>query len=67
MGNVAGVLNRQGKYDEAEKMNRHTLMLMQKVLGKEDPEALTCMSHRASVLDRQGKYAEGEKMHRHTL
>jgi hypothetical protein len=58
------VLDRQGKYEEAEAMNRQTLGLYQTVLGREHPSTLTSMSNLAGVLDRQGKYEEAEAMNR---
>jgi Tfp pilus assembly protein PilF len=41
MSNFALVLNSQGKYAEAESMNRQTLELKEEVLGKTHPETLT--------------------------
>jgi hypothetical protein len=48
MSNLAGVLNSQGKYEEAEAMNRETLARSEKVLGREHPDTLTsvyCLAH----------------------
>ena len=67
MNNLALVLQYQGKYDEAEKMHRQTLELMEKVLGVDHPSTLASLNNLASVLQYQGKYDEAEKMHRHTL
>jgi hypothetical protein len=42
------VLERQGKYEEAESMNRQTLARREKVLGAEHPDTLTsiyCLAH----------------------
>jgi tetratricopeptide (TPR) repeat protein len=61
------VLVRQGKYEEAEAMNRQTLALYETVLGREHPFTLTSMSNLALVLVRQGKYEEAEAMNRQTL
>ena len=36
-GNLAASLSRQGKYDEAEKMQREVLAVKQRVLGAEHP------------------------------
>ena len=54
--NIADVLSRQGKYEEAERMHRQALALRERVLGKEHPDTLTSMNNLASVLSRQGKY-----------
>ncbi|KFZ19943.1 hypothetical protein V501_00395 [Pseudogymnoascus sp. VKM F-4519 (FW-2642)] len=67
MGNLAVVLDRQGKYAEAETINRQTLKLTEEVLGKTHPETLATMNNLAAVLDSQGKYAEAETMNRQTL
>jgi hypothetical protein len=52
MSNLALVLNRQGKYAEAETMNRQTLELSEEVLGKTLPSTLTIISNLALVLNR---------------
>jgi len=67
MNNLALVLDSQGKYKEAEAMNRQTLALSEMVLGREHPYTLTSMSNLALVLDSQGKYEEAEAMNRQTL
>src|SRR5271156_5659220 len=43
MNNLAEVLNRQGKYEEAKEMHRQALRLKETVLGKEYPSTLTGM------------------------
>jgi hypothetical protein len=48
MSNLAQVLDHQGKYEEAEAMNRQTLALKESVLGREHPSTLTsihCLAH----------------------
>jgi tetratricopeptide (TPR) repeat protein len=67
MNNLAGVLNRQGKYKEAEAMHRQTLAISKKMLRPEHPFRLTSMSNLALVLDSQSKYKEAEAMNRQTL
>jgi tetratricopeptide (TPR) repeat protein len=67
MNNLAGVLDRQGKYKEAETMHRQTLAISEKMLMPEHPFRLTSMSNLALVLDSQGKYKEAEAMNRQTL
>ena len=67
MNNLALVLNRQGKYEEAEEIHRQTLALRETVLGKEHPNTLGSMNNLALVLNRQGKYEEAEEIHRQTL
>jgi tetratricopeptide (TPR) repeat protein len=63
--NLALVLERQGKYDEAEAMHRRDLS--EKVLGREHPDTLTGLNNHGLVLERQGKYNEAEAVHRRDL
>ncbi|KAK4224628.1 hypothetical protein QBC38DRAFT_484983, partial [Podospora fimiseda] len=56
------VLDRQVKYEEAEKMHRQALQLFEKVLGKEHPSTLSSMGNLVGVLNDQGKYKEAEQM-----
>jgi hypothetical protein len=44
------VLDNQGKYEEAEAMNRQTLVIHEKVLGKEHPATLKVTNNLAVVL-----------------
>ncbi|KAI6277284.1 hypothetical protein MCOR26_005229 [Pyricularia oryzae] len=65
--NVAKVYILLGKYEEAEKMLRETLALMEKVLGPENPSTFGGIDNLASVFNRQGKYEEVKKMFREAL
>jgi Flp pilus assembly protein TadD len=60
------VLRQQGKYEEAEQMQRQTLDLKGKVLGEEHPSTLASMNNLAIVLRQQGKYEEAEQIHPQT-
>ena len=57
----------QGRYAEAEKLDRETLDIQRRVLGIEDPDTLRSMNSLASVLDEDGRYAEAEKLDHETL
>ena len=46
-GNLAQSLSCQGKYDEAEKMQREVLAVKQRVLGAEHPDTLNIELQRA--------------------
>jgi tetratricopeptide (TPR) repeat protein len=61
------VLLNQGKYEEAEAMNRRALDGREKVLGEEHPDTLKSFNNLASALQRQGKYEEAEAMIRRAL
>ena len=47
---------RQGKYEEAEAMNRRTLELREKVLGMKHPDTLTSVWCLAHLLEKQAQY-----------
>ena len=44
------MLGSQGKYDDAEKLNREALEIRKTVLGEEHPSTLTSINNLASVL-----------------
>jgi len=54
MSNLASVLQDQGKYEEAEQMNRRALEGREKALGKENSDTLTSVNNLALVLQDQG-------------
>ncbi|RYP33540.1 hypothetical protein DL767_004715 [Monosporascus sp. MG133] len=56
-----------GKYKEAEAVNRQTLELKEKLLGRKHPSTLDSMNNLAEVLRYQGKYKEAGVTHRQTL
>ena len=61
MDNLALVLSDQGKYQQAEEMDRQALGLKETVLGKEHPSTLMSMNNLALVLSDQGKHEQAEK------
>jgi hypothetical protein len=65
--NLATSLSSQGKYDEAEKMQREVLAVDQRVLGAEHPDTLSTAGNLAQSLSRQGKYDEAVAMQREVL
>ncbi|KAF2205150.1 TPR-like protein [Delitschia confertaspora ATCC 74209] len=67
MSSLAYVLQTQGKYKEAEKLNRRALEGYKKELGVQHPDTLTSMSNLAEMLLSQGKYKEAEKLSRQAL
>jgi tetratricopeptide (TPR) repeat protein len=56
MANLTGTLSDQGKYAEAEKMHRETLVLWETALGKEHPETLASVYWLAYLLHRLHQY-----------
>jgi tetratricopeptide (TPR) repeat protein len=67
VGNLVLALQGQGRYKEAESMNRRVLEGNEKELGVNHPTTLTSVSNLALVLRRQGKYKEAESMNRRAL
>ncbi|CAN9346536.1 unnamed protein product [Alternaria alternata] len=61
------LLERQGKYDEAEAMHRRALQGYENALGQEHPYTLSSVNNLGSVLSRQGEYAEAVAMHQRAL
>ena len=67
VGNLALVLQEQGKYEVADEMNLRVLAGYEKVLGVEYPFTLASVSNLASLLQDQGKYEAAEEMNRRAL
>ena len=64
MSNLALVLDSQGKYEEAEAMNRQTLERREKVLGLEHPDTLTSVHCLAHLLAKQRRIDESLRLYR---
>ncbi len=54
-GNLAAWLSRQGKYADAERIEREVLGARRRVLGEEHPDTLASAGNLAAYLSRQGK------------
>jgi hypothetical protein len=54
MNNLANSLGQQGKYAEAEALDRQTVKLQETILGKDYPNTLGSMSNLANSLRQQG-------------
>ena len=65
--NLALVLADQGRFPDAEALNRETLQQLVRVLGPEHPFTLNTMNNLADVLISEGKYPEAEKLNREAL
>ncbi len=60
--NLAMSLSDQGKYAEAEQIQREVLAVRKRVLGAEHPDTLASASNLGVFISHQGKYAEAELM-----
>ena len=65
--NLAIALRKQGKHEEAEKLQRSILDRSVHALGETHPNTLTGLSNLAMVLQYQGKHAEAEEHSRKVL
>ena len=64
MNNLAGLLESQGKYDEAEPMYYQTLALREKVLGKEHPSTITSVYCSAYLFHRKKQYHDASTLYK---
>lgn len=67
MNNLGNVLLDEGRYPEAEKLQRETLDGRRRILGPEHLDTLRSMNNLAAVLSAEGRYADAEKLHRETF
>ncbi|KAI9787304.1 MAG: hypothetical protein M1816_007652, partial [Peltula sp. TS41687] len=67
LNNLATVLSKQGRYQEAEKIYRQVLDAREKQHGPEHLDTLRSLSNLAYVLSSQGRYQEVEKILRQAL
>lgn len=65
--NVAVVLSRDGKHEEAEAEHRRALALRIDLLGPEHPDVATSRSNLANTLDALGRFDEAEAENREVL
>jgi hypothetical protein len=66
VGNLGLVLERQGKYEEAEAMHRRALEVVEKVLGRDHPSTLISIGNLALTLGSKGFSRVGETRCRST-
>jgi hypothetical protein len=57
----------EGKYADAERINREVLDVQRRVLGEEHPDTLRSADHLALSLMHQGKHADAERINREVL
>jgi tetratricopeptide (TPR) repeat protein len=64
---VADLLLKQGRNQEAEQLQRETLAVQLRVLGSEHPNTLLSQAHLAGILIGEKKYSEAEKIARESF
>ena len=67
LNNLAGLLESQGKYEEAEPLYRRALKIYEKALGPDHPSVATTLNNLATLYKSQGKYEEAEPLYRRAL
>ncbi|CAN0212696.1 unnamed protein product [Ectocarpus sp. 6 AP-2014] len=66
-GRLAHVLEKQGKYEEAEPLYVRSLAINEKALGRDHPAVATILNNLAGLLHSQGKYEEAEPLYVRSL
>ncbi|CZR66334.1 uncharacterized protein PAC_16235 [Phialocephala subalpina] len=64
---LARVLEKQGSYEEAQKVSELVSEVSMAWLGESHPETLTCLDNLAQVLEKSGLYDKAETQSRHVL
>jgi len=64
VSNLASVLQDEGKYDEAERLNRRALEGRKKELGEQHPDTLTSVYCLAYLLQKQTRYEGASELHK---
>jgi len=67
MMNLADTLYLEGRFKDAENLERETLGIQKRVLGPEHPETLMTMYNLTCALNKIGSYAEAETLGRKTF
>ncbi len=65
--NLAGVLEEQKHYEEAEKLQRETLATRTRVLGADHPDTLAVKLNLANTLEASERNSDAETIYRETL
>jgi tetratricopeptide (TPR) repeat protein len=64
---IGAFLGEDGKYDEAERLQKRVLHINESMLGPEHPDTLTSMSNLAVAYSNQGRVAEAEELEERVL
>jgi tetratricopeptide (TPR) repeat protein len=62
MGELGETLDKEGRYAEAETLERETAAVQRRVLGTDHPGTLVSMNRLARALSHRQNYAEAEKL-----
>ncbi len=67
LNNLAELYRLQGKYAEAEPLNKRALAIRQKALGPAHPDVANSLNNLAGLYHQQGKYNEAEPLYKRSL
>ena len=62
LNNLAGLLQSQGKYDEAKPLYEEAIGILKRSLGGDHPQVAVGLNNLALLLKAQGKNAEAQRM-----
>eukprot|EP00633_Aureoumbra_lagunensis_P013682 CAMPEP_0197343580 /NCGR_PEP_ID=MMETSP0893-20130614/821_1 /TAXON_ID=44058 ORGANISM="Aureoumbra lagunensis, Strain CCMP1510" /NCGR_SAMPLE_ID=MMETSP0893 /ASSEMBLY_ACC=CAM_ASM_000539 /LENGTH=74 /DNA_ID=CAMNT_0042849375 /DNA_START=1 /DNA_END=221 /DNA_ORIENTATION=- len=62
LNDLAGLLQAQGKYDEAKPLFERAIEIWEKVHGPNHPHVAAGLNNLAGLLDEQGKYDEAKPL-----
>lgn len=57
----------QGKYSEAERLYKQSLVMFEKTLGEKSPRVAQCLGHLATLNSMQGQFAQAEPFRKRAL
>jgi len=67
LNNLAVLYHQQGKYAEAEPLNKRALAIRKRVLGPAHPAVANSLNNLAALYHQQGKYDEAEPLYKRSL
>jgi len=67
LNNLAELYRLQGKYAEAEPLNKRSLAIREKALGPAHPDVANSLNNLAGLYHQQGKYNEAEPLYKRSL
>jgi len=67
LNNLAELYRLQGKYAEAEPLNKRALAIRKRTLGPAHPDVANSLNNLAALYHQQGKYNEAEPLYKRSL
>ncbi len=67
LNNLAGVIDAQGRFAEAEELYQQALAIDRATIGEGHPDYATDLNNLAGVIDAQGRFVEAEELYQQAL